>query len=65
MSKKVFDVFKVNEYEHKGETKNRWIDVGVAFQNEKSMTIEIHEGINVSGQLVIMERKPKPESSES
>lgn len=64
--KVIFDVFVTSEYEHNGEKKNRWNEVGVAFPHKDGagFSIELVPGIAVSGQLVILQRKPKEEKKQ-
>lgn len=59
--KKVFDITVVNTFESQGEEKNEYTVVGVAFHNEKSnsFSCKIKNGLSVTGEFVLFERKPK------
>lgn len=63
MSKKPYDALIAEDYEHKGEKRTKFHQVGVMFENEREgWTLNIHPGISVSGRVVIMPRKEKPEA---
>ena len=72
MAKKPYDILKVREYTSKktGEVRNNYTRVGVAFEIESGgMSIEIEEGISITGRAVILPRKDRaeddgPEASE-
>jgi hypothetical protein len=56
-----FHVLVPYQYEHKGEKKTSWTDVGVAFRssNGEGVNVELKPGISVSGRLVIRPAKAK------
>lgn len=63
MSKKTYNVLKPREYMSNGETKKAFVEVGAAWDIESGgMSIELHEGIAVSGRFVILPRKDKAEA---
>ena len=61
MNKKTYNVLKPREYTTgNGEVKKHFIEVGAAWDIESGgMSIELHEGIAVSGRFVILPRKDK------
>lgn len=61
MSKRTYNVLKPREYTTgNGEVKKHFIEVGAAWDIESGgMSIELHEGIAVSGRFVILPRKDK------
>lgn len=63
MSKKPYDVLIAEEYEHKGEKRTKFYNVGVMFENDREgWTLNIPEGISISGRVVILPRKEKAQS---
>lgn len=66
MSKKTYNVLKPREYTNSnGEVKKAFVEVGAAWDIEAGgMSIEIHEGIAVSGRFVILPRKDKTEDDQ-
>ena len=60
MAKETFDILSVEEYEHQGEQRKKFHNVGTAWPLEKGgMSVEIHPNIAVGGRLVILPRKAK------
>lgn len=61
MSKKTYNVLKPREYNNSnGEVKKAFVEVGAAWDIETGgMSVELHEGIAVSGRFVILPRKDK------
>lgn len=60
MSKKPYDALVVEEYQHQGETKKKYYQVGVMFENEREgWTLSIPPGVSVSGRVLILPRKDK------
>jgi len=66
MSKKTYNVLKPREYTNSnGEVKKAFVEVGAAWDIETGgMSIELHEGIAVSGRFVILPRKDKAEDDQ-
>lgn len=66
MSKKTYNVLKPREYTNSnGEVKKAFVEVGAAWDIETGgMSIELHEGIAVSGRFVILPRKEKTEDDQ-
>jgi len=66
MSKKTYNVLKPREYTNSnGEVKKAFVEVGAAWDIEAGgMSIELHEGIAVSGRFVILPRKDKTEDDQ-
>lgn len=66
MSKKTYNVLKPREYTtSNGEVKKAFVEVGAAWDIETGgMSIELHEGIAVSGRFVILPRKDKTEDDQ-
>lgn len=66
MSKKTYNVLKPREYTNSnGEVKKAFVEVGAAWDIETGgMSIELHEGIAVSGRFVILPRKDKTEDDQ-
>ena len=66
MSKKTYNVLKPREYTtSNGEVKKAFVEVGAAWDIEAGgMSIELHEGIAVSGRFVILPRKDKTEDDQ-
>lgn len=66
MSKKTYTVLKPREYTtSNGEVKKAFVEVGAAWDIETGgMSIELHEGIAVSGRFVILPRKDKTEDDQ-
>lgn len=66
MSKKTYNVLKPREYTNSnGEVKKAFVEVGAAWDIEAGgMSIELHEGIAVSGRFVILPRKDKAEDDQ-
>jgi hypothetical protein len=61
MSRKTYNVLKPREYTNSnGEVKKAFVEVGAAWDIENGgMSIELHEGIAVSGRFVILPRKER------
>lgn len=61
MAKQTYNVLKPREYTDKnGEVKKHFIEVGAAWDIESGgMSIELHEGIAVSGRFVILPRRDR------
>lgn len=61
MAKKTYNVLKPREYtDGNGEVRKHFIEVGAAWDIDSGgMSIELHEGIAVSGRFVILPRKDK------
>lgn len=61
MSKKPYNILKVREYTDKnGEVRKDYVRVGVAFEIESGgMSLDIAEGIAISGRAVILPRKER------
>jgi len=66
MTKKTYNVLKPREYTNSnGEVKKAFVEVGAAWDIETGgMSIELHEGIAVSGRFVILPRKDKTEDDQ-
>ena len=66
MNKKTYNVLKPREYTNSnGEVKKAFVEVGAAWDIETGgMSIELHEGIAVSGRFVILPRKDKAEDDQ-
>ena len=66
MSKKTYNVLKPREYTNSnGEVKKAFVEVGAAWDIETGgMSIELHEGIAVSGRFVILPRNDKAEDDQ-
>ena len=66
MSKKTYNVLKPREYTNSNcEVKKAFVEVGAAWDIETGgMSIELHEGIAVSGRFVILPRKDKAEDDQ-
>ena len=66
MSKKTYNVLKPREYTNSnGEVKKAFVEVGAAWDIETGgMSIELHEGIALSGRFVILPRKDKAEDDQ-
>lgn len=66
MSKKTYNVLKPREYTNSnGEVKKAFVEVGAAWDIETGgMSIELHDGIAVSGRFVILPRKDKAEDDQ-
>lgn len=64
MSKKTYNVLKPREYTTgNGEVKKHFIEVGAAWEIDSGgMSIELHEGLAVSGRFVILPRKDRAAS---
>ncbi len=63
MSRKTYNVLKPREYTtSNGEVKKQFIEVGAAWDIDSGgMSIELHEGISVSGRFVILPRRDRAE----
>lgn len=61
MSKRTYNVLKPREYtDGNGELRKHFIEVGAAWEIDSGgMSIELHEGIAVSGRVVILPRKDR------
>lgn len=61
MSKKTYNVLKGREYtDGNGEVRKHFIEVGAAWEIDSGgMSIELHDGIAVSGRIVILPRKDR------
>lgn len=61
MAKTTYNVLKPREYTNgNGEVKKHFIEVGAAWEIDSGgMSIELHEGIAVSGRFVILPRKER------
>lgn len=65
MSKKPWDILLVEDYEHKGEKRTKYHQVGVAFENDREgFTLNITPGLALMGRAIILPRKDKPASGE-
>jgi hypothetical protein len=53
--------YVVREYQKDGKTESEWTRVGVAWQHGQGdgSTIQILDGISVSGRIVVRKNKPK------
>ena len=61
MSKKIYDALIAEDYEHKGEKRTKFYNVGVMFENDREgWTLTIPAGVSISGRVVILPRKEKP-----
>ncbi|MEM6934108.1 MAG: hypothetical protein AAF526_11040 [Pseudomonadota bacterium] len=62
---KTYDILIAEDYEHQGETRSKFHNVGTAWplETKDRMSVQLHPGISVSGRLVILPRKPKPEAA--
>lgn len=61
MAKTTYNVLKPREYTNgNGEVKKHFIEVGAAWEIDSGgMSIELHEGIGISGRFVILPRKER------
>lgn len=59
-----YDVFVVNDYEHRNEKRADWIRVGVAFplKERDGFKIKLH-ATPVNGELVVLAHEPKPDDA--
>ena len=66
MAKKTYNVLKPREYTtSNGEVKTHFVEVGAAWDIETGgMSIEIHDGIAVSGRFVVLPRKDKADDAD-
>lgn len=66
MSKKTYNVLKPREYtDGNGEERKHFIEVGAAWEIDSGgMSLELHEGISVSGRVVILPRKERGNDAE-
>ena len=55
---RVYDVLSPHSYEHRGEKKTGWTEVGTAWpsKDKKGVNVEIKPGLSVSGRLVLRVR---------
>lgn len=61
MAKQTYNVLKPREYTTgNGEVKKHFVEVGAAWDIDSGgMSIEIHEGISISGKVLILPRKER------
>ena len=66
MTKKTYNVLKPREYKtSNGEVKKHFVEVGAAWEIDTGgMSVDIHEGIAISGRFVILPRKDKSDDAE-
>lgn len=65
MSKKPYDALLVEEYEHKGEKRQKFYQCGVMFENDREgWTLTIPPGMSISGRVVILPRKDKTHNTD-
>lgn len=66
MARKTFNVLKPREYtDSNGEVKKHFIEIGAAWEIDSGgMSIELHEGLAVSGRFVILPRKDRNAEAE-
>ena len=65
MAKKTYNVLKPREYTNgNGEVKKHFIEIGAAWDLDSSdgMSIELHEGIAVTGRFIILPRKERDDA---
>lgn len=63
MSKKTYNVLKPPRIHQQRGNQEAFVEVGAAWDIESGgMSIELHEGIAVSGRFVILPRKDKAEA---
>lgn len=64
MAKQTYNVLKPREYTNSnGEVKKHFIEVGAAWDIDSGgMSIELHEGIAVTGRFIILPRKERDDS---
>lgn len=61
MSKKPYDIFVVETYEHDGQEKSSFHRVGVAFETKDGgFSCQPYPGVALSGRFLILPRKDKP-----
>ena len=58
---KVYKALVPFAYEHQGENKRGWTDVGVGFTSKdgQGINVELRPGISISGRLVLRPIEPK------
>lgn len=61
MARKTYNVLKPREYtDSNGEVKKHYTEIGAAWEIDSGgMSIELHEGLAVSGRFVILPRKER------
>lgn len=66
MAKKTYDILKSREYTNsQGEVKTAYTTVGAAWDLDKGgMSLQIEDGISVTGKLVILPRRDRAEGDE-
>lgn len=67
MTKKIYDALITETYTDRktGEDRTKFHNVGTVFENEREgWTMKVHDGLSVSGRVVILPRKEKAERAE-
>jgi len=60
MTTKPYDALIVEEYEHNGQKRTKFHNVGTMFENEREgWTLKVHPGMAISGRIVIIPRKER------
>ena len=59
MSKTPFNVLHVREYQVNGEKRQQYTNIGVAFEIENGFSVQIAEGLALTGRALILPRKSK------
>ena len=64
---KTYDILIAEDYEHQGESRTKFHNVGTAWplEGKDGMSLQLHPGIGVSGRLVILPRKAKAAPAEA
>lgn len=61
MSKKPFNLLHVREYESGGEKKRVFTRIGVAFEIEGGFSLQVDDGLALTGRALILPRKDRAE----
>lgn len=64
MSKKPYNLLTVREYEKDGEKKRVYTRVGVAFEIDGGFSLQVDEGLALTGRALILPRKERDEAEE-
>lgn len=59
MAKKPFNLLHVREYEAGGEKKRVFTRIGVAFEIEGGFSLQVDEGLALTGRALILPRKDR------
>ncbi len=64
MSKTPYNLLHVREYEKDGEKKKVYTRVGVAFEIEGGFSLQVDEGLALTGRALILPRKEREQADE-